>query len=227
MSDRELSARQALIVDHPPRLAPLEPDQLSEEALGVLAGLIELNRTFATRSPEQLDELIAAHEAGTTAVGAEALERALTPVIRVMLRHPALFARHIELSTHLFARGTLPARERELVILRVGWLCRAPFEWGEHVHIGKGAGLSSEEVERITQGADAPGWDEHDRALLRAVEELLSQAFISDATWSALRYDDKQRIELILLVGQYQTVAFYQNSLRVPLSEGNLGLVTR
>ena len=52
---------------------------------------------------------------------------------------------------------------------------------------------------------------------------------ISDATWEVLdsSLDDKQLIELVMLVGQYQTVAYYQNALRVRLREGNAGLSAR
>jgi alkylhydroperoxidase family enzyme len=227
--DAELAARQALVAGHPPRIPPLEIGQLSEETLGVLAGFIALNETFVSREPDQVASLKSAHAAGTAAVGAEALEKALSPVIRTMLRHPHLFARHIDVSTELFRAAALPARARELAVLRVAWLCRAPFEWGEHVHIAKQMGVLPEEIERITEGSAAPGWGELDRALLRAVEELLADAFISDPTWATLRahYDEQQLIELLMAVGQYQTVAYYQNSLRVTLNEGNPGLSAR
>ena len=71
-------------------------------------------------------------------------------------------------------------------MLRCAWLCRAPFEWGEHVDIGKRYGLSAEEVERVTQGSSAPGWSEHDAAILRGVEELIGDQALSDATWETL-----------------------------------------
>ena len=52
---------------------------------------------------------------------------------------------------------------------------------------------------------------------------------ISDETWSDLQefYNDKKQIELVILAGQYKTVAYYQNALRLPLPEGNLGLLAR
>jgi len=173
--------------------------------------------------------LIAVHAAGTVPIDAQTSESALPPMIATMLRHPGLFGRHVDISAELLRRGTLSARDRELVVLRVAWLCQAPFEWGEHVHIAKTAGISSEEIERITQGSDASGWSEHDRALLRAVEELRAAAMISDATWATLaqRYEERQLIELPLVVGQYQTIAYYQNSLRVSLHDGNVGLKSR
>src|SRR5262249_2898421 len=129
----------------------------------------------------------------------------------------------------LLGNGTLPARARELVILRIGWLCRAPYEWGEHVELAKRAGISTEEIERVTRGSASDGWNDPNRALLQAVEELFADAMISDATWAVLahHFDEKQLIELPILVGQYQTVAYFQNSLRLRLQRGNRGLRAR
>ena len=94
--------------------------------------------------------------------------------------------RWLVFGNHVLGKSTLPARERELVILRIGWLCRSGYEWGQHVAIGKAAGLSDEEIARIPKGADAAGWSAADRALLRATDELHGDAFISDATWAEL-----------------------------------------
>ena len=146
-----------------------------------------------------------------------------------MLRHPSLFSRQADVGIQLLAHGTLAARDRELAILRVAWLCQAPYEWGEHVLIAKKLALTSADIERVTQGSEAPGWSEHEQAIVRATEELYENAMISDATWATLskRLDERQLIELPVLVGQYQSVAYYQNSLRLRLHDGNLGLKAR
>jgi hypothetical protein len=114
-------------------------------------------------------------------------------------------------------------------VLRVGWLCQAPYEWGEHVDIGKRYGLTSEEVERVTVGSSAPEWNGHDRAILSSVEEMLSDKMISDENWAILAktWDEAQLIEFVTLVGQYVATAIQQNSLRVALSPDNPGLSHR
>lgn len=154
---------------------------------------------------------------------------ALSEIVLTMVRHAELFAVQTDVGIQLLARGTLSARDRELAILRIGWLCRAPYEWGEHVLVAKRIGIGSEEIERVTHGAGAEGWSAHERAILRAVEELFEDAMISDATWATLAatLDERQLIELPILVGQYQTVAYYQNALRLRLHNDNAGLTAR
>jgi alkylhydroperoxidase family enzyme len=138
-------------------------------------------------------------------------------IFRTFAHHPKLLKRWLVFGNHVLAHSTLPPRERELAILRVGWLCRAGYEWGQHVVIARQSGVSDAEVERIADGPDAPGWSDAERALLRAVDELRADAFIGDATWAALakHFSKQQVLDLIFAVGQYQLVSMALNSLGV------------
>jgi len=146
-------------------------------------------------------------------------------IFDTLVRHPGLFRRWLPFGGKLLA-GKLPARERELLILRTGWHCRSEYEWGQHVLIARAAGISDEEIARVTQGPDAPGWDAFERALLTAADELHRDACIGEATWAALaeRYDERQLVEVPMLVGHYHMVAFTLNSLGVQREEGVPGL---
>jgi 4-carboxymuconolactone decarboxylase len=148
--------------------------------------------------------------------------------MRLMAKHPPLFHRQMEMGNVLF-NGHISPRERELAVLRISWLAGAAFEWGEHVEIGKRAGLSPQEIEGVTQGSSAAIWNPHDAAILRAVEELLADFAVSDATWATLAqsWTEPQLIELPMMVGQYLTTAFILNSLRVQLAGANKGLAHR
>ena len=109
-----------------------------------------------------------------------------------------------------------------MVILRMGWLCRAEYEWGHHVAIGKQVGLSSDDIRRVAAGPDASGWDPFEAVLLRAVDELHADSFITDPTWKALagRYNTEQLLDLIFTAGQYTLVSMALNCCGVQLEEG-------
>ncbi|HEY4375708.1 MAG TPA: carboxymuconolactone decarboxylase family protein [Acidimicrobiales bacterium] len=145
-------------------------------------------------------------------------------IFATLVRHPGLFRRWMPFGGKLLA-GRLPARERELLILRTGWLCQAEYEWAQHVPIGVAAGLTEDEVERVKAGPDAPGWDAFDAVLLQAADELHGDSCITDATWAALaaRYDERQLIEVPMVVGHYHLVSFTLNSLGVPLEADAVG----
>jgi alkylhydroperoxidase family enzyme len=209
ISDAEIAARQELILGHPQRMRPLERNEETVALAMDYWRKLRRSITGKDEEPGPADKIPAIHF--------------------TMLRHPGLWEQITALSVQLSGRGQLSVRERELVILRTGWLCQAPFEWGEHVKFGKSMGITGEEVERVTVGSSAPDWDEHERALMRAVEELHTEQMISDDTWEMLsrRLSDTQLFELTVLVGQFTTVAYWQNSLRIPLGEGNVGLAAR
>jgi len=147
-------------------------------------------------------------------------------IFATLARHPRLFKRWSAFGGTLLYGGELPERDRELLILRTAWNCRADYEWGQHARIARAAGLSDEEIARVATGPGEPGWDPLEATLLQAADELHRHAVISDATWAALaeRYDERQLIEVCMLVGQYHLVAFTLNSLRVEREPGVEGL---
>ena len=143
-------------------------------------------------------------------------------IFRTLARHPKLLKRWMVFANHIMLKSSLSARDREILILRIGWLCRAEYEWGQHVLIGLEAGLTPGEIERIKTGAQSSGWDDRDKLLIMAVDELHSDSFISDETWNKLAkiYDDEQLIDLVFTVGQYNLVSMALNTLGVQLDEG-------
>lgn len=146
-------------------------------------------------------------------------------IFRTLAHHPKLLKRWRVFGGHLLNKSSLPARERELLILRIAWLQRGEYEWGQHSQIGKDAGLTDAEILRITQGPEAADWDEFDATLLRAVDELHANARLSDAVWQALtaRYHTQQMLDLLFTVGQYQMLALVLNSIGVQLEEDTEG----
>ena len=196
----DIDAREAQILGSPQRIAPLAAEDLDEEARALVLSI-------------------------RASVGANPNE-SIPPVFATMLKHPGLYRCTMDIGIQLLGKGELAPRERELAVMRVAWLCRAPYEWGQHVEIAKRVKVTAEEIERVTQGSSAPGWTEHEAALLRGVEELLADQMISDATWDVLarNWTERQLMEFPTLVGQYVCVAYSQNALRIRLNHGNRGL---
>ena len=143
-------------------------------------------------------------------------------IFKTLSHHPDLFRRWLVFGNHVLFKSTLPPRERELIILRIGWLCEAEYEWAQHVLIGKEAGLTAEEIDRIKAGPNVRGWSEADKLLLQATDELRKDAFITDATWNGLsqHFDKKQLMDVVFAVGQYNLVSMALNTLGVQLDDG-------
>jgi alkylhydroperoxidase family enzyme len=147
-------------------------------------------------------------------------------IFSTLARHPRLMRAWLPFGGFLLGRGVLPARERELLILRTGHNCSSAYEWGQHVRISEALGIGREEILRVAGGPEADGWSRSERALLRAADELHADAKISERTWAALaeNHDERGLIELAMLVGHYHMVAYALNSLEVDLDDGLEGL---
>jgi alkylhydroperoxidase family enzyme len=198
----DIEQREAQVATNP-RIKPMRPEEFTDEA----STLVE--ETFAH---------------------VDAVDTSDVPeFFAISFKHPGLARAQMQTSIELGQNGFIPPREQELAILRVAWLSRAPFEWGEHVVHAKKRGLSTDEIERVTQGSDATQWSEHDQAIIRAVEELVADHAITTETWTILAksWSDPQLMELPGLVGHYLATALFQNSIRFNLLEGNTGLRRR
>ena len=143
-------------------------------------------------------------------------------IFKTLAHHPALLRRWTVFGNHILYKSSLPAREREVVILRVGWLCRAEYEWAQHVVIGKREGLTDDDIERIAIGPGAEGLDPFDKTLLQAADELHHDSLVGDETWSRLaeHYSTEQLLDLVFTIGQYTLVSMALNTLGVQLDDG-------
>ncbi|MGE3447518.1 MAG: carboxymuconolactone decarboxylase family protein [Microbacteriaceae bacterium] len=151
---------------------------------------------------------------------AERLTGGAGNVNRTLARHPGLFRHYAGFVGKLLWAGKLPPRDRELAIMRVAWLCRSAYEWGQHHRIGMDAGLSEHELARVPH-RDDPRWNDADRAVLAATDELVTFHRVEQGTWDALRarFDEQQLIELVMCIGAYVMVAGFLNTVGVEPEE--------
>jgi len=143
-------------------------------------------------------------------------------IFKTLANHPELARRWLVFGNHILGKSTLSERDRELVILRIGYLCQSGYEWGQHVLIARQAGMSDDEIRLAKTGPDTAGVTELDRLLLQATDELHSDAHITDDTWQGLaeNYSTEQMMDLVFTVGQYNLVSMALNSFGVQADKG-------
>lgn len=134
-------------------------------------------------------------------------------------RGRGLFWGWLHFAGRLMPGGRLPRRESELVILRVAHLSGSAYEFAHHVRLGRRAGVTPADVERLRTGPDAEGWSARERVLLATVDEVLRDRDLADTSWAALRdhLDEREALELLLLIGHYSMLATTLTVLRIPV----------
>jgi alkylhydroperoxidase family enzyme len=132
-----------------------------------------------------------------------------------VVKHPGVYEPWALLGSRLRG-GLLPLHDRELVTLRVATWVGSPYEWAHHSRSAAAAGVTPEEMEAVQRGTEGP-WDASTAAKLQAVDDIYASQQISDTTWSTLRevYDERQLIELIMLIGFYSMTGWLLNSAQI------------
>jgi alkylhydroperoxidase family enzyme len=121
----------------------------------------------------------------------------------------------------LLDAGHLTLRQREIVIDRVTALCGSEYEWGVHIALfAERAGFRDEHIASTVRGGGTdPIWSEHERALLRACDQLHQSCDLDEEHWQALRrhFSDEAILEILMLAGYYRMISYLSSALRLPL----------
>lgn len=171
--------------------------------------------------PISLDDVVDDELAATLATALTLDGRPLN-IFGVLGRHPKLLKRFNLLGGFLLNKGLIPEREREIVILRVGWNAQAVYEFGQHTVIGRRCGLTDDEIAALTRAPHDHDWSASDLALIALADDLAADDCVSVGTWLALsvRWSDAELVELLVLAGFYRLVSGFLNSAGVQLDDG-------
>ncbi|KKC02105.1 carboxymuconolactone decarboxylase family protein [Mycobacterium nebraskense] len=136
--------------------------------------------------------------------------------LSTLAHHPALAKAFLRFNVHLLTSSTLPARIRELAILRVAHRRDCAYEWTHHVSMAKAQGITDDQIAAVRRGEAA---DTFDQTVITAVDELDDKSQLSDETWAALgeRLNDQQRMDFVFTVGCYALLAMAFNTFGVQL----------
>jgi 4-carboxymuconolactone decarboxylase len=147
-------------------------------------------------------------------------------IYTTLAHYPKFFINWGTFGAYTLYGSSLPPRDREILILRIGWLCKAEYEFGHHTVIGKKVGLTDEEIYYITKEPDIGKWTLFEKALILAADELHRDAFITNNTWNRLleRYTKEQIVDLIATVGNYNLVCMILNTLGIQLEKNFPGI---
>src|ERR1043165_465557 len=148
-----------------------------------------------------------------TIVEKNAMNARVFNIFKVLAHHPQLVKRWTPFAGHVLAKQTLPFRDRELLILRIGWLNQAEYEFAQHEVIAKRGGLTDADIANLKEGPKAKGWTAEEAALLQLADDLYENSVVSDATWEKLarKHSTEQLMDAVFTVGQYNMVSWALN----------------
>ena len=134
---------------------------------------------------------------------------------------PAALKSFLQWGNYVLQETELSPREREIVILRTGHLCKSGYEFHQHTRIGLRSGLSENDIEMIQQDVNEGEWSPSEILLIQAADELHADSFVKTETWNALadHYSEKQLMDIVFVVAQYTQVSMLLNTFGVQLEK--------
>jgi AhpD family alkylhydroperoxidase len=143
----------------------------------------------------------------------------ISPLYGVLLNSPPMAHGWEQMLSAVRNRNSIPAGLRELVILRVAVLNRAPYEFDAHVPHALAAGVSAEAVEAsrsVPLAADAP-FTEAQRVALRLTDAMTRDIDVPDALYAEVRqhFDVQGQIDLVATVAAYNMVSRFLVALQI------------
>lgn len=139
--------------------------------------------------------------------------------VKTCLYNLELCRKFVPFMSYFVGPSSLSEHDKEVLVLRTAWLCKAGFIWNAHVRRAKAIGMTDADITRIVEGSQASGLSRHDAVLVQAADELYATKFVTDPTWKSLdeMYDTPQLLEAVLIVGQYSLLAMYQKTIGIPI----------
>lgn len=143
-------------------------------------------------------------------------------IFRMMANAPHLLAPFVGLGSAFLMNGRLDPVDREIAILRVGYLSKAAYETAQHEKIGRDAGMSEALIAAVRYGPASDNLTGHQRAIIRFTDDLVANVRASNQTYApmlaALGPAGVQ--ELTLLVGYYMMVCRFLETFDVEVEDG-------
>jgi AhpD family alkylhydroperoxidase len=170
---------------------------------------------IAYRSPQQM----------TDQARELTVERGNLNVYRALANAENMFTGWMVAGRAALTSPVLPARLRELIILRTGYLMDCPYEIAQHTAAARAAGVTADEIAAATSDSESgtPSLNALERAALNLTTELLTTRH---ATATALNdvYTDigaAATVEVLMLINRWSGLALMLNALEVDLDESS------
>ena len=144
-------------------------------------------------------------------------------VFRIALHQPGVAVGLNTMLHELLWKGTLDARLRELIIMRIGWATGSVYEWTQHWRVARLLDVSERDLLAVRNWRDSEFFGPAEQAVLAATDDTLDLGSISDATWGACRAvfdDDGVLVEMVAAIGNWLLFSGLLRSLDVPLEDG-------
>lgn len=150
-------------------------------------------------------------------------------VLNTLAQHPEVAELFLVFNRYLLKSSTLPVRWRQIAIMRVAWLKKSRYIWSSHLRTSQRAGLEEGIFDPVKHGAAAPYWNEEEKIILQATDQLTHTTDLDDQHWQALSeiLNQQQVLDFLFTLGAYIQMSMVTNALRIDREQALLELAEK
>ena len=141
---------------------------------------------------------------------------------RIFLYSPTSAGAMFNFLIAMMQKNTLPARTRELIILRLAWQGKSVYEFSHHAEISRELQIPEEDIMGVRDPAKCKSYSEIDCAVLAMTDDLAQGMHVAPKTWAVLEksFSKAELNELLFTAGLWRMQACWLNTMQPPLEEG-------
>jgi alkylhydroperoxidase family enzyme len=145
---------------------------------------------------------------------------------RVLVHSPNCRRAGLQMAMFIRFKSKLDPRLKELAIMAVGYLTRAPYEWSHHVILGKDFGVSDDDMQELINYLEGRPHKLDERAVLAidAAREMTEDIAMSDKTFDALHgfLNNEEMVDLVVTIAHYNAMVRVLATLQVDIEDNYL-----
>jgi 4-carboxymuconolactone decarboxylase len=141
----------------------------------------------------------------------------ISPLYRILLNSAPLADGWERLLTTIRSKTAVPARLREMAILRVAVLTGVQIEIDAHTPLALKEGVTQDKVDALHEARIGECFDPLERAVLELADQMTRDIRVDNAVFERLRphFDDKAMVELVATVAAYNMVTRFLEALEI------------
>ncbi len=139
--------------------------------------------------------------------------------VLTLAHHPLLLEDWAPISTYVEDLSNLTPSDADLIMLRAFWCYGVVYAFTHAAHRAIARGLGQDLVAAVSKGAGSTVFDNRQKLLLQAVDQLVDGIFIQDDLWAQLRehYSELELMDVVFTTGNSYIKSIFLKTFRVQL----------
>lgn len=135
----------------------------------------------------------------------------------MLLQAPAIAAGWLTYLTAIRQQTRLPGLLREMAIIRIAHINKAPYEAEQHVPFARKEGISQAQIDALPDWQASGAFTGLQRAVLAYTDAMTSQIQVPDPVFAAVRqhFEDRDIVELTAIIAAYNMVSRFLEALEI------------